>query len=230
MKSYKCLQCGLTNWVTDEFCKRCQIPNPHLDQNFQPGSFDAVNSQNYAVAGSYGQTSIPDYSTPPPPNVFGNAAGTASASDNFNDRNSTYGNRPPIRSANNFQSPEITDKLAQAEKQIRNAWISGLIVCIITTIIALIVSAAGAENSFVPATPFEMLFSVVIFGGLTIGVYYKNRGCAIALCILFVVDKIITFAATGKFGGGILAFVFIYYFIYGIQGTFTYHKLKKQNF
>ncbi len=227
MKSYKCLQCGLMNWVTDEFCKRCQSPNPHLDQNFQSGSFDAVNSQNYAVAGSYGQTSMPDYSTPPPPNVFGNAAGTAAADENFNDQNSYYANRPPIRNANNFHSPEIADKLAAAEKQIRNAWISGLIVCVITTITALVVSTMNTENTIVPATPFEMMFTVFIIGGLTVGVYFKNRGCAIALCVLFIIDKIATFAATGKFSGVILTLIFIYYFAYGIQGTFTYHILKK---
>lgn len=75
-----------------------------------------------------------------------------------------------------------------------------------------------------------MLLSVVIFGGLTIGVYFKSRACAVLLCVLFILDKILTFASTGKFGGGLLAFIFIYYFLYGIQGTFTYQKLRKQSF
>lgn len=223
MKSYKCLQCGLTNWTTEEFCKRCQNPNPYFNPN---NSYGEV--QSFAAAGSYQQNSIPNYSTPPPPDVFGNAAGIAN--DNYNTQNS-YGNRPPIRGAANFQSPEITEEFTKANKQIRNSWICGVIVCVITTAVALLFSAAGDSKDVVlPATPFEMLFSVVIYIGLTIGVYFKNRGCAIAICALFILDKIFAFASTGKFGGGLLAFVFIYYFAYGIQGTFTYHKLKKQGY
>lgn len=230
MKSYKCQQCGLTNWTTDEFCKRCQSPNPHFDQNFQDNNFNFANAQNFAPAGTYGQNYAPDYSNPPPPNVFGSATGNASTNENFNYQNNNYENRPPIRNANNFQSPDVANNLAAAEKQIRNAWISGLIICIITTIAAVVVSTMNTENTIVPATPFEMMLTVFILGGLTVGVYFKNRGCAIALCVLFIIDKIATFAATGKFSGAILTLIFIYYFAYGIQGTFSYHKLKKQNF
>lgn len=223
MKSYKCLQCGLTNWTTDEFCKRCQNPNPYFSQinSFNEG-------QNFAAAGSYQQSSIPNYSSPPPPNFFGNAAGTAN--ENYNNQNN-YGNRPPFRSAANFQSPEITEEFTKANKQIRNAWICGVIVCVITTAVALAFSmVSSSKDAELPAAPLEMLFGVVIYAGLTIGVYFKNRGCAIAICALFILDKILAVASTGKFSGGILAFVFIYYFAYGIQGTFTYHKLKKQGY
>lgn len=227
MKSYKCRQCGLTNWTTVEFCKRCQNPNPYFNPNDSFGE-----AQSFAAAGSYQQNSIPNYSSPPPPNVFGSAAGTAS--DDYNSQNNyqnNYGNRPPIRGAGNFQSPEIAEQLAAAEKQIRNAWIFGVIICVITALVAVFASAAGnSKNMPLPAAPVEMLFSVVIYGLLTIGVYFKNRGCAIALCALYILDKIAAFALTGKFSGAITAFIFIYYFAYGIQGAFTYQKLKKQGY
>lgn len=228
MKSYKCHQCGLTNWTTVEFCKRCQSPNPYFDQGFQDNNFDPANAQNFATAGVYRQNYSPDYSAPPPPNVFGTAVGTASANENYDYQNNSYENRPPIRNTSNSYSPETANKLAEAEKQIRNAWITGVIVCVVTTIIALLVSAAATANNIVPATPFEMMFGVVLFGGLTIGVYFKNRGCAIALCVLFILDKILTIADTGKLSGVFFTIILGYYFAYGIRGTFTYHKLKKQ--
>lgn len=225
MKSYRCLQCGLVNWTTEELCKRCQSPNPFLNQVGEPNGF----------APNFGQTSapaqmMPDYSAPPPPNVFGVSVGTmAAAPVGFSAfPPPVTPNRPPIRSA--FQpnyAPEDLENLQKAEKQIRNAWICGVIICVMSTIVAAVLAKVAASTDMIQASPGEIMISVVIFGGLTLGVYFKSRACAVLLCGLFILDKIITMASTGKFSGAILTFVFIYYFIYGIQGTFTYRRLKR---
>lgn len=39
MNSYKCSQCGLTNWVTAEFCKRCKSPNLQFGYNQQTAAY-----------------------------------------------------------------------------------------------------------------------------------------------------------------------------------------------
>ena len=103
-----------------------------------------------------------------------------------------------------------------------------MLICALSFLVAILFSAVSSSKAELPATPIEILISVFLFGGLTIGVYFKSRACAILLGGLFVLDKIITWAYTGKMSGAILAFVFIYYFAYGIQGTFTYRRLKKQ--
>ena len=225
MNNYKCAQCGLINWKTEVFCKRCQTPNHYLDQPVQTNDFAIAQNAVVATQTLSRPVTMPDYSSPPPPNVFGSAAGTTLIDGN----QPSYSNRPPIRAFGQVNnSPEFENDLKNAERQIRNAWISGAVVCSLTTLAALVISALAPSSEVLPATPFEMLISVVIFGGLTIGVYFKSRTCAVLLCGLFILDKIIMWAATGKMSGALMAFIFIYYFAYGIQGTFAYHKLMKQ--
>lgn len=230
MNNYKCIQCGLVNWTSQEFCKRCQLPNPYLNQPMQTVEFSQNATQaNFSAQPMPPVRAMPDYSVPPPPNVFGTSAGTATTEAFSQFPQTAFANRPPIRATYEpVYSPEDLENLRTAEKQIRNAWICGVVICALSLLFAIIFSAVSSSKAELPATPFEILISVVLFGGLTIGVYFKSRACAILLCVLFIVDKIITWAYTGKMSGAMLAFVFIYYFAYGIQGTFTYRRLKKQ--
>lgn len=235
MNSYRCSQCGLANWVTSEFCKRCKSPNPQYVFTQQTAEYanqaqhgDYANGQNYAPQNYNAYQPSPDFSAPPPPNAFGSDTGTANYTGNYGQYQQTNYQRPPFRGQNsNYLSDSEQDELRTAEKQIRNAWISGVVVCSFTVIVAFIFSAISSKELAMIASPLEIMISAVVFGGLTIGVYCKSRACAVILCGLFILDKIITFAATGRYSGGLLAFVFIYYFAYGIQGTFTYYKLTK---
>jgi hypothetical protein len=219
MNNYKCSQCGLTNWINQQTCKRCQSANPYLSASAQPTNATNMNQP------SQFSSAMPDFNQPPPPNVFGNQAGVV----NNNQFHGVAQNNPQMQNYGySTLSQEDAENLKTAEKQIKNAWISGAIVCGITVIFALIFSKMTASQNSMPASPIEMILTAVILGGLTVGVYFKSRACAILLCGLFVLDKIIGWASTGKMSGAILAFVFIYYFIYGIQGTFTYQKLIKK--
>jgi hypothetical protein len=239
--SYKCAQCGLVNWTIDDYCKRCGVPNPFLAQTAQGGgaqAFAPQNANNFAPpnANNFAPPNnawtppappvrtMPDYASPPPPNVFGAGVGTTSV-EGFGG----YQNRPPVRDFNQqAQSPEFEENLKKAEKEIRNAWICGIIVCVISTLVAVLMASMSSPSKMMIASPLEIMFGVVIYGGLTLGVMFKNRVCAILLCALFILDKIVMIA-NGQMSGIILAVVFIYYFALGIQGTFAYHKLKKQN-
>lgn len=231
MNSYRCAQCGLTNWTTTEFCKRCKSPNPNFVYTHQTAQYadhaqhnGYGNQPNYAPQNYNPFEQQPDFSAPPPPNAFGNETGTAN-----------YGHYPqngyqnqPFHSYNqNYLSDSEQQELKTAQKQIRNAWVSGAIVSGITILFAFILSAMSSKEIELIASPLEMIITAIIFGGLTIGVYFKSRACAVILCGLFLLDKIVTFAATGKFSGAILTFVFIYYFVYGIKGTFTYRRIMK---
>lgn len=114
MNSYRCSQCGLTNWATTEFCKRCKSPNPQFVYNQQTAAYAGnsqydgfaqqqnqtqqnyqqpnYQSQNYAPTNysqinydqqNYSNYQQPNYSAPPPPNAFGNEAGTANYAGNY---------------------------------------------------------------------------------------------------------------------------------------------------
>ena len=231
MKSYKCVECSLTNWTTADVCKRCQSPNPYSNQFVQANSFSPNQTQVLARPMPSGRA-MPDYFVPPPPNVFGASVGTMAASpvECSSVSPPMPAKRPPIRHA--FQSdfsPEDFENLKKAEKEIRHAWIAGAIVCGISLAVAALFTAVSSSKDMLPASPLEIFISVIIIGGLTIGVYFKSRACVILLCGLFILDKIVTWALTGKMGGVFLSVVIMYYFALGIQGTFTYHKLKKKN-
>jgi hypothetical protein len=235
--SYKCAQCGLINWTIDDFCKRCGIPNPFLNgaqaNNFQPAPA-TNNVQAFAPqTNAFSQPAspappvraMPDFASPPPPNVFGRGVGVVENFNGFAPNN--FENRPPVRGYNQqAASPELEEKLKKANKEIRDAWICGIVVCSITLLLAVVMLGISANPASIPIDPIGMIFSVIIYGGLTLGVYYKNRACAIILFGLFLLDKIVMIAQGNK-SGIILALVFMYYFAMGIQGTFAYHKLKK---
>src|SRR5688572_30593869 len=126
MNSYKCLQCGLTNWITTAFCKRCKLPNPYSDQTAEQADFsgNTMPNNNFAQTPAYfGQS--PDFSTPPPPNVFGTAVGTASSGgfSQFSQPGVANNSSFPVNYQSNY-SPEDVNNLQKAEKEIRNAWIS----------------------------------------------------------------------------------------------------------
>ena len=236
--SYKCAQCGLVNWTIDDFCKRCGIPNPLTGgaaaNNFQTVA-PAAHQAFAPPANVFRQKAppvraMPDYSSPPPPNVFGNHVGTANV-ENFNDfAPPVYQNRPPVRSFNQqANSPEFEESLKKANKQIRDAWICGVIICAMTLAISMLMISLAPAKALMPVSPAEMILSVIVFGGLTLGVYFKNRGCAIAICVLYILDKIVMTASSGNVTGILFMLGFTYYFAYGIQGTFAYHKLMKES-
>lgn len=235
MNSYRCAQCGLTNWVTTEFCKRCKSPNPNFVYTQQTAQYanhaphnGYGNQPNYAPQNYNPFQPQPDFSAPPPPNAFGNETGTANYGANYGHYpQNGYQNQPFHGYNQNYLSDSEQLELKTAQKQIRNAWVSGAIVSGITILFAFIFSAMSSKEVELIASPLEMIITAIIFGGLTIGVYCKSRACAVILCGLFLLDKIVTFAATGKFSGAILTFVFIYYFAYGIKGTFTYRRIMK---
>ena len=110
-------------------------------------------------------------------------------------------------------------------KRIRNAWVTGSISGSITLIFTLIAMNGDQLMGF----SVWNLSDVVLIFGLTFGIYKKSRTCAIVMLAYFLLSKIIIISQTGSFNGSLLAIVFIYYYSYGIIGTFAYHKHLKEN-
>lgn len=121
--------------------------------------------------------------------------------------------------------PRNIDVPEEILKRIKNAWITGIISGTITLIFTLIAMNGNQLMGF----SIWNLSDVVLIFGLTFGIYKKSRACALAMLAYFILSKIIIIAQTGSYNGGILAIVFIYYYVYGVIGTFAYHKHLKEN-
>ncbi len=110
-------------------------------------------------------------------------------------------------------------------KRIRNAWVTGIISGSITLIFTLIAMNGDQLMGF----SVWNLSDVALIFGLTFGIYKKSRTCAVVMLAYFLISKIIIISQTGSFNGSLLAIVFIYYYVYGVIGTFAYHKHLKEN-
>ena len=118
-----------------------------------------------------------------------------------------------------FEVPEET------RKHIKNAVITACISGTVT-LIATLVAMNGTDVLGFSAWNFLDVF--LIFG-LGFGIYKKSRTCAILLFIYFLISKILIVMENGNIGSMIFSIIFFYFYFYGIVGTFSYHKLKKEH-
>lgn len=112
---------------------------------------------------------------------------------------------------------------ADVEKKIKSAWIAACISGAITLVVTLI-AVSGTEILGFDA--WSLLDVGMIFA-LAFGIYKKSRACAVTMLAYFVLSKIILMVESGKPSGLLMALIFGYYFWQGVEGTFTYHKLKR---
>ncbi len=116
--------------------------------------------------------------------------------------------------------------LEKAQKLIRNAWIAG-IVSGTGTIIMMLIGMASKDIGYFT------IVDVLLFYGLSFGIYKRSRACAIAMVVYFIFGKIDFIIrrledVMGSTHGMIftsVAIAFLYFYSQGVRGTFVYHKL-----
>jgi hypothetical protein len=116
-----------------------------------------------------------------------------------------------------------SDAPPDALRHIRNATIAACISGAITLLFSLL---AIAGTSIMGYTPWELVDAALV-AGLAFGIYKKSRACAIIILVYFVGSKIYLMIETGKPSGLLVAAIFVYYYVKGVQGTFQYHKWRK---
>lgn len=235
--SYKCRQCGLTNWTTVEFCKRCQNPNPHFVYDPNVNTADAAGYQTNSSNEVYRNSNFTNQHNPPPPNFYGETAGNASQIyPNANFPNSNFHSRP-------FQKNypiEIIEKLKKSEKDINNAWLAGrawslfIGAFMLLVTLMMILFAGKAGDMFGVVLIFILVTVAGGMFGLSYGVKQKSRACIVILLTLTslgLLGNLLTILTTGKVEN-VVSFIFsillTYYFALGAQGMFSYYQLKKQ--
>ncbi len=109
--------------------------------------------------------------------------------------------------------------LKKAKSKIKTAAIAGYISVGLTVFFAI--SGLFGFGAFA-------LIDATIILGLSIGVHLNNRGCAVALFCVWILEKIFQLVQNpSSFTGLPVAIIFTIMFYMGITGTFAYHRLKK---
>jgi hypothetical protein len=121
-------------------------------------------------------------------------------------------------------------KLESAQSAINGAWLTGLVVGLLTLIRAAVVFFfSSADSRWMVAA---ILPDLAILFGLAYGVYRKNRICAALLCAYFLyllISKARMWAVTHSVPPGILIDgIAMLLCLNGARGAFAYHKLKRE--
>lgn len=116
----------------------------------------------------------------------------------------------------------------EALKAIKAGSIAGFIAVIITFVMMIIAMNNNIDSGQLAFLNDPTIFiALLMYVLLSLGVWYKSRVAAVILLCLYIADKIYMFPET-KGSGLLISILFIYYFAKAMQGTFVYHKLKKQ--
>lgn len=111
--------------------------------------------------------------------------------------------------------------IEKAQKNIRNAWIAGVISASITMGYVL---SHGLLSTDSEAAQYAALSALIVYV-LSYGIYKKSTFCAMLLCGLFVLDKVIYFMSGGNTNAVYTALLFCFFYARGIEGTIQYHRL-----
>lgn len=104
------------------------------------------------------------------------------------------------------------------------ACISGLIT-IVVVLIALTIDSDGILSSW--RDPLNLIDVALVFS-CAYGVYKNSRTAAVFLFVYFILSRVAIGLETGSFSGLGVAIIFLYFYGKAIQGTFTFHKLQKE--
>jgi hypothetical protein len=115
--------------------------------------------------------------------------------------------------------------LKQAETQIKLAWQAGIVSGTITLVLVLL-SLAGYK--FTGLIDASAIIDVCLVFGLSYGIYKKSRVAAIIMLLYFIFSKTWIAIELNAFPG-FFSWLFLIFYLGGVQGTVTYRKLSIQN-
>jgi len=123
--------------------------------------------------------------------------------------------------------------LKSAESAINGAWLTGLVVGILTLIrMGAVILFSGGYLRGVAVAPFvNVAILVIILFALSYGVWRKNNVCAVLLAVYFVslvAWKAVLWAQSKTVPPGILMdFLAMLLCLNGARGMFAYHRIKR---
>ena len=114
--------------------------------------------------------------------------------------------------------PEVAD-LDSARSASRQGMWAALFVAVVTAAVAAFKAFGLSTSAF---------FDAAVFFGIAWGIYRVSRVAAAAGLLLYVLERVVTFAQSHE-TGGILAIFLLLAFGNGARGAFAYRRLLKQS-
>ena len=122
----------------------------------------------------------------------------------------------------------ILDTMEKINKNVREASSCVVAVSMMGIVLAALMFFAPnfAEH---PLDGIVQVLYSLIFLSLSIGIYKRNRVCALIALIIYAADTVFMFIGTGAGGNWIMRAVFIYAFWMGVRHSFKFHTFAKQH-
>lgn len=98
----------------------------------------------------------------------------------------------------------------------------------LTAAVVLFATLTNAQGAIGYWNDAAMFFDIFLIFGCGLGLLRNSRSAAIVITVYFLLSKTVIALETGKFTGMGMALIFLYFFARAIQGTFVYHKIRKQ--
>ena len=127
-----------------------------------------------------------------------------------------------------FQYDHNKTPLQNAMNRIKNSYIAAFISAGITLVFTFL--AFMGQNNIATVNAYTIIDVVFVIVLALLIMLIKSRVASIVLFVYFLFSKIVMFIedpASGIFSL-FLALIFAIAYFYGITGTFSYHKIKKQ--
>lgn len=118
--------------------------------------------------------------------------------------------------------------LEEAASAVKAAFVCGIISTVMTLIVTLIsLSQGGLDLGGIEVSVFTFI-DVAALAGLTVGLFFKSRVCAVLMLVYFIVSKYAQGSGSIHVVGMGAGLAFLYFYAKGVYGAFVYHKLAQE--
>ena len=122
--------------------------------------------------------------------------------------------------------PEVPTPLKSALDKIRGAWIAAFISAGITLVATIISIFSGPVLTIINPYAFVDVALIIVLAVLLI--MFKSRIASSILFVYYISSQVLLRIHNPGAGGVVVALVFVLAYAGGVWGTFSYHKIKKQ--
>ena len=118
--------------------------------------------------------------------------------------------------------------LEEAQKASRNGAIAACISAALTLGVFLVATMSDADGALGIWNDPTIILDVIIILLCAVGMLRQSRAAALLMVVYWILAKAYIFLETGQISGLLTSLLFLYFFAKAVQGTFAYHRLRKE--